>query len=132
MRQLITFGALLIILMSGCNYSIYQVNKGNGGIDKKESYQVIYRTAIPDHTDAKITYISNGNSKVVLNHVTGQWEKSAEYKSGEEMLFKIDVKLPAAVPHKKLSTSITINGKVFSEYIQTGKNIRYRVKFKLP
>lgn len=131
LRKLIA-AVFTLCLFGSCNYSLYQVNKGNASIKKNESYHVIYTGIVPEGAAAKITYIDAGQSKITLNHISGKWVYDAVFKPEQEMLFKIDVRLPASTPRKKLSTSIVVNGEVFSEYIQTGRNVRYRVKFKLP
>ena len=124
--------AVFMLLITSCSYSVYHVNKGSTGIKKKDSYLVTYSAIIPDDTFAKITYISNDNSKVVLKHVTGKWEQSARFKTGQEMLFSVNVKLPKATPAKKLSSAITVDNEVFAEHILTGKNANFHVAFKLP
>jgi hypothetical protein len=121
-----------LFFLGSCNLSIYQVRKGSGDLSKKEFYTVTYFTEIPDGATAKITYINKEGAKLMLKNIAGKWEKSDQYQSGQEMLFKVTLKLPDSKPQRKLSTAITIDGKVFAEQVQTGKNVKFRVVFKLP
>ena len=126
-------GSLIILLsLSSCRLSIYHVNRGNSDIIKKDAYSVTYSTVIPDGVKANIIYIDKEGAKVILKNVTGNWEKSDQYTSGQEMFFKVTLKLRNSTPHQKVSSAVTVDGKVITEQIQTGKNVKFRVAFKLP
>jgi|GEM_PF-2560692 len=124
--------SILLLFFSSCNYSLFHVTRGTEGISKKNVYDVTYKTEIPAGNKATITYIDKDGSKIVLKEVTGKWQKSDQYLSGQEMLFKVALKLRNNMPHERLSSAITIDGEVFAEHILTGKNVVFRVGFKLP
>ena len=124
--------SVILLLFSGCRISIYHINRGNDDISKKDVYNVTYSTIIPDGVTAKITYFDKQGAKVKLTNVTGKWEKSDQYASGQDMFFKVTLKLLDTTPQQKVSSAITIDGKIVTEQIQTGKNVKFRVAFKLP
>ncbi|WP_166727600.1 hypothetical protein [Mucilaginibacter gilvus] len=47
---------VLAFLIAGCNYTVYDMNKGLLKISKKEVYVVKYTTEIPAGTTAEISY----------------------------------------------------------------------------
>ena len=130
--QLILTCSVMLLFLSSCNYKLFYVTKGSEGIIKKEVYNVVYSTNIPDGRNAKITYITNEGKKVSLKNVTGKWEKTDQYQSGQEMLFKVTTKLEDKTNDEELSSAITVDDKIFAEHILTGKKVIFRVAFKLP
>ena len=124
--------SVLILFFSGCNVSIYHVRKESGDISKKDFYTVTYSTVIPDGTRAKITYLNKEGAEIVVKNVIGKWEKSDQYPSGQEMLFIVTSKLPDTKPRQQIYSAIMVDGKIFAEQSQAGKNVRFRVAYKLP
>ena len=130
--KLLYLTIIVLFFLSSCNLSIYHVNAGTDSITRKDVYSVTYSTAVPDGTTAVITYLNSEGESVKIANVTGKWENNSQYRSGQDMFFKVVTKLPDSFPQKKLATAIAVDGKVFAEQIQTGKNVKFRVKFKLP
>lgn len=123
---------LLAFLLAGCSYTVYDMNKGLLSIPKKDSYLVKYSIDIPAGTTAAISYTDKGNAAQTVKDATGHWEKSVDLPSGQEVMLKIDVKLPKANPASQLITIQTVDGTVVDNKVQTGKNVMYRFGYKLP
>jgi hypothetical protein len=130
--RLLFISSFILFFLSSCNYQLYYVNKTSDGVPVKEVYKVTYSTVISEGNTAKISYINKDGKTVSLKKVTGTFEVSDNYVAGQKMLFKVIVKKKDKVSNLKLSSAITIDGKIFAEQIQTGKNSLFRVAFKLP
>jgi hypothetical protein len=131
MKNLLCF-CVLAFIFSGCSYTVYDMNKGELKIAKKASYLVKYTTDIPAGTTAEISYTDLNNTIQKVKDATGKWEKAIELPSGQDIKFRVDVKLPQTNPASKLITSETVDGVVVDEQVQTGKKVMYRFGFKLP
>ncbi|MBD1364220.1 hypothetical protein IDJ77_10400 [Mucilaginibacter sp. ZT4R22] len=123
---------VLAFLMTGCSYTVYDMNKGLLSISKKDSYTVKYSADIPAGTTAEIGYTDKGNTVQTVKDATGKWEKVVELPSGQEVMLRIDVKLPQTNPASQLTTVQTVDGVVVDEKVQTGKKVMYRFGYKLP
>jgi hypothetical protein len=131
MKKFLMFCTLALVI-SSCSYTVYDMNKGELKIAKKDSYLVHYSTTVPSGTSAKIVYTDLDNANVEIDNVSGKWEKSIDLRSGQDVVFKVDVKLPQTTPRPQLVTVITVDGEKVSEETQSGKNANYRFGFKLP
>ena len=123
---------VLAFLLASCNYTVYDMNKGLLKISKKDSYLVKYAAEIPAGTAAEISYTDKGNTLQTVKDATGKWEKVVDLSSGQEVMLKIDVKLPQTNPASQLTTVQTVDGVVVDEKVQTGKKVMYRFGYKLP
>jgi hypothetical protein len=123
---------VLAFLMAGCSYTVYDMNKGLLSIPKKDSYTVKYSVDIPADTTAEISYTDKGNAIQIVKGATGRWEKAVDLPSGQEVMLKVDVKLPQTSPASRLTTVQTVDGEVVDEKVQTGKKVMYRFGYKLP
>jgi hypothetical protein len=130
--RLLFISSIVMFFLSSCNYQMYYVNKTSDGVPVKEVYKVTYSTVISEGNTAKISYINKDGKTVSLKKVTRTFEVSDNYVAGQKMLFKVIVKKKDQVSDLKLSSAITIDGKIFAEQVQTGKNAIFRVAFKLP
>ena len=119
-------------ILSSCNYTIYDMNKGELKIAKKVSYQVNYVTIVPNNTKAGITYTDKDNKQHTEQHAGGRWEKTIELPSGTSVKFEVKTKLAKTDPPGNLVTTIKVDGETVSEEVQTGKNVTYAFGFKLP
>ena len=123
---------VLAFLLASCNYTVYDMNKGLLKISKKDSYLVKYAAEVPAGTTAEISYTDKGSVTQIVKGATGKWEKVVDLSSGQEVMLKIDVKLPQTNPASQLTTVQTVDGVVVDEKVQTGKKVMYRFGYKLP
>jgi hypothetical protein len=123
---------ILAFLLAGCNYTVYDMNKGLLKISKKKTYLVKYSVDIPAGATAEIGFTDKGNATQIVKGATGKWEKAVDLPSDQEVMLKIDVKLPQTNPASQLTTVQTVDGVVVDEKVQTGKKVMYRFGYKLP
>jgi hypothetical protein len=124
--------AVLALLLSGCGYTTYNMNKGNLKLASQSNYSVSYQTNIPQGANATIWYTTKGGTEQKMEHVTGSWTKTVDLPSGQAVLLKINTRLPKADTVNKLNTIIKVNNEIVSQQIQTGTNVRYQFAFQLP
>jgi hypothetical protein len=79
-----------------------------------------------------LAYTDKGNATQIVKGATGRWEKAVDLPSGQEVMLKVDVKLPQTSPASRLTTVQTVDGVVVDEKVQTGKKVMYRFGYKLP
>lgn len=123
---------ILAIVTSSCHYTIYDMNRGELKIPRKDTYQVEYMADVPAGTTATITYRGERNVKYIEQSYKGKLDKVVTLPSGQNVKFTIDVKLPKTTPASKLTTFVKVDGEIISEQIQTGKDVKYSFEFKLP
>lgn len=131
MKKILYFFVIALIT-SSCSYTVYNMNRGELKIAKKDTYKVNYVTNIPPGTTATITYINKNNTTHTEELYKGSLNKTVELPSGSAVKFTVDVKLPQTDPVSKLETFVKVDGEIVSEQIQTGKGVKYRFEFKLP
>nr|WP_294942855.1 MmpS family transport accessory protein [uncultured Mucilaginibacter sp.] len=123
---------ILTFLLAGCNYTVYDMNKGLLTIPKKDSYLVKYSVDIPAGAKARISYTDKDKAMQTVEAASGKWEKEVTLPSGQEVMLTVDVKLPQTDPASRLTTIQTVDGIVVDEKVQTGKKVMYRFGYKLP
>ena len=123
---------ILAIVTSSFHYTIYDMNRGELKIPRKDTYQVEYMADIPAGTTAVITYRGENNVKYIEQSYKGKLDKVVTLPSGQNVKFTVDVKLPKTTPASNLTTFVKVDGEIISEQIQTGKDVKYRFEFKLP
>lgn len=128
----IKYFAVFALLLSGCGYTTYNMNKGKLKLTSQRNYPVSYQTNIPQGGNATIWYTAEGGTEQKLEHVTGSWTKTVDLPSGQPVLLKINAKLPNADTANRLNTNIKVNDEIVSQQTQTGTNVRYQFAFQLP
>jgi hypothetical protein len=123
---------LLAIVTSGCNYTIYDMNRGDLKMAKKDTYQVEYMADIPEGITATITYRGENNVKYIEESHKGKLDKVVTLPSGQKCSFTVDVKLPKTTPKSSLHTFVKVDGETIVEENQSGKNVKFRIGFILP
>jgi hypothetical protein len=123
---------ILTIIASSCNYTIYDMNRGDLKITKKTTYMVNYMTDIPAGTTATITYSDKNNTKHIEKLYSGKLDYTVELPSGKHCYFAVDVKLPQTTPASNLHTFVKVDGETITDQTQSGKNVKFRSRFKLP
>lgn len=124
---------LLMLVLGGCAIStattFYSMSKGKIDVPKKENYNVVYQASFGDGLKADVTYTNESGKESELKEVSGVWEKSATLKSGTHVQFTTF----ATSKHKsKGEYKILVNGRVVSEYVLSGKKLKYTFAFDLP
>jgi hypothetical protein len=128
----VKYFAVFALLLSGCSYTTYNMNKGKLKLTSQSNYPVTYQTIIPQGANATIWYTAVGGTEQKLEHVTGSWAKTVDLPSGQPVLLKINTRLPKADTANKLNTIIKVGNEIVSQQIQTGTNVRYQFAFQLP
>ncbi|MBL4678927.1 MAG: hypothetical protein JKY70_22450 [Mucilaginibacter sp.] len=123
---------VITILASGCHKTIYNMNRGELKIAKKDTYQVEYITEIPAGTKAKMYYIGEKNVQYFEEDYTGKFHKTYTIISGKAIKFNIDVKLPKTKPEGGIHTIVKVDGEAITDQTQSGTDIDFRFQFKLP
>ncbi|HEK21701.1 MULTISPECIES: hypothetical protein [unclassified Mucilaginibacter] len=123
---------LVVIAGAGCHKAIYDMNRGELKIAKKDTYQVEYITEIPPGVKAKMYYIGAKNVQYYEEEYTGKFDKTYTIKSGKEIKFTIDAKLPKTKPEGSIHTMVKVDGEVVTDQTQSGTDINFRFQFKLP
>ncbi|TWR29447.1 hypothetical protein FPZ43_10885 [Mucilaginibacter pallidiroseus] len=131
MKKTLCF-ALVALILSSCNYTTYNMNRGELKIAKKDTYNVYYSTITPNGVKAKVSYVDKDGKDHEEKFDGGRWEKLVQLPSKTAVIFKVDTKLPKTTPNSQLITNIKVDNAVVSEQIQTGKDVKYRFAFKLP
>jgi hypothetical protein len=124
--------AFITLILSSCNFTIYDMNKGELKISRKASYQVNYVTIAPNDTKVEITYTDKDSKQHTEQFAGGRWDKTVELPSKQSVVFKVKTKLAKTSPVSNLATTIKVDGTPVSEEVQTGKNVTYAFGFKLP
>lgn len=124
---------LLILVLDGCAIStmttIYSMSKGKIDTPKKEIYHVVYQASFGDGLKADVAYTNESGKETELKEVSGIWEKSATLKSGTH----VQLTTFAIAKHKsKGEYKILVDGKVVSEYVLSGRKLKYTFAFDLP
>ena len=94
-----------------------------------KNYNVVYQASFGDGLKDDVTYTNESGKESELKEVSGIWEKSAALKSGTHIQFTAF----ATARHKsKAEYKILVDGKVVSEYVLSGKKLKYTFAFDLP
>jgi hypothetical protein len=123
---------ILAIVSSSCNYTIYDMNRGDLKMAKKATYQVEYMTDVPEGTTATITYRGENNVKYIEQSYKGKLDKVVTLPSGQKCIFTVNVKLPKTTPKSSLHTLVKVDGETIVEENQSGKNVKFSIGFTLP
>lgn len=105
------------------------MSKGKIDIPKKESYNVLYQASFEDGLTADVAYTNESSKQTELNEVKGAWEKSVTLKSGTHVQLTT---FATARRKSKGEYKILVDGKVVSEYVLSGKKLKYTFAFDLP
>jgi hypothetical protein len=124
---------LLMIALSSCAFStmttVYSNSKGKINVPQKESYIVVYQVSFRDGLKADAAYTDESGEQTNLKNIGGVWEKQVTLKSGTHAQLKT---LAKAKAKSRAEYKILVDGKVISEYIQSGKRLNYSLAFDLP
>jgi len=124
---------LLMIALSSCAFStmttVYSNSKGKINVPQKESYTVVYQVSFGDGLKADAAYTDESGEQTNLKNIGGVWEKQVTLKSGTYAQLKT---LAKAKAKSRAEYKILVDGKVISEYIQSGKRLNYSLAFDLP
>jgi hypothetical protein len=123
---------VLAIVASSCNYTIYDMGRGQLKIAQKATYMVNYVTDIPQGTTATITYSDKDNVKHTEERYSGKLDYTVEMPSGKKCKFTVDVKLPKTTPKNSLHTYVKVDGETITDETQSGKDVKFRFWFTLP
>lgn len=123
---------IFVIVASSCNYTIYDMGRGELKMAKKATYQVEYMTDVPEGTTATITYRGENNVKYIEESHKGKLDKVITIPSGQKCEFTVDVKLPKTTPASSLHTYVKVDGETITEENQSGRNVKFRFWFTLP
>lgn len=96
---------------------------------QKESYRVVYRASFSRELVADAAYTDGNGNQVELKEISGNWEKTVILKSGTHAQLTTFAK---AKTDARGEYKIMVDGKVVSEYILTGKRLKYNFDFDLP
>ncbi|MBB5397601.1 hypothetical protein [Mucilaginibacter sp. AK015] len=123
---------VIAILAASCSYNVYDMNRGELNLAKKDTYQVEYMTDIPQGTTATISYTDKDNTQHIEKLYTGRLDYTVELPSGKSCYFTVDVELPKTTPTSSLHTFVKVNGETITDQTQTNRNAKFRFAFKLP
>jgi hypothetical protein len=123
---------IVALIASSCSYTVYDMSRGELKMTKKATYMVNYMTDIPKGTTATITYSDKDNTKHIEKLYSGKLDYTVELPSGKNCDFTVDVKLPQTTPASSLHTYVKVDGEAITDQNQTGKDVQFRFKFKLP
>ncbi|KRT16492.1 hypothetical protein ASU31_10030 [Pedobacter ginsenosidimutans] len=124
---------LLMLVLGSCAIStmttFYSMSKGKIDTPKKESYNVVYQASFGDGLKADVAYTNESGKQTELKEINGAWEKPVTLKSGTH----VQLTTFATAKHKsKGEYKILVDGKVVSEYVLSGKKLKYTFAFDLP
>ncbi|WP_316794292.1 hypothetical protein [Pedobacter frigoris] len=124
---------VLLLMLSSCSIQfptvLYTMSKGKLDVPKKESYLVVYQASFSDGLKADVAYSNESGKETELKEVSGAWEKSVTLKSGTHVQLKT---FATAERKSKGEYKILVDGKVVSEYILSGRKLKYSFAFDLP
>lgn len=122
-----------MLMLGSCSIqtmtTFYSMSKGKLNVPKKESYEVVYQASFGDGLKADVTYSNESGKETELKEVNGAWEKSVTLKSGTHVQFTT---FAIAKTKSKGEYKIWVDGKVVSEYVLSGKKLKYTYAFDLP
>jgi hypothetical protein len=128
----ISYLLLFALIASSCTHNVYDMNVGTAKIAKNASYRVEYIADIPAGTTANISYTDKNNATHNEKLYKGKLDDTIDLPSGSEVEFAVDVKLATTGRAGKVITAIKVDGETINSQTQSGKNIEYRFKFRLP
>ena len=122
-----------MLVLSSCAIStmttFYTMSKGKIDVPKKESYNVVYQASFGDGLKADVAYTTESGKQTELKEINGAWEKTVILKSGTH----VQLTTFATAKHQsKGEYKILVDGKVVSEYVLSGKKLKYSFAFDLP
>lgn len=129
MKNKIFISLLSLLFLFGCKtVSIYYISGGKLSTAQKENYTVEYKANFGEGLEAYLYYTDEHKKQIKLEHIRGSWEKTVVLKSGSNVEFEA----MATGSSSKGEYKILVDGKVVSEYILSGKRLRFRYAFELP